>query len=86
MASESKIKKVIATILIGNSFEIWLAEQWEQLIGLSPLLFPSPILYFEMKAQIDREKAREHLETYEEFRNRMSKPIWKGPNICRLIP
>lgn len=40
--------------LIGNSFEIWLAEQWENLIGDSPLLFPSPPGYFEVKAELDK--------------------------------
>lgn len=39
-----------------------LDERWEALMGVSPLLFPSPPGYFAVKAQIDAEKAREELQ------------------------
>lgn len=71
-----------------NSFDMWLYEQWENLFSQSGFITQcSPHGYFEMKAQIDREKACERPETYEEFQARMKahNRLNDGPIICHEI-
>lgn len=75
-------------LIARNSFDMWLYEQWENLFSQSGFITQcSPLGYFDAKSQIDREKAQEHLETYEEFQARMKahNRLFDGPIICREI-
>lgn len=43
---------LINRVMVGDRLEIWLIEQWEELIGPSQFL-PSPPGYFKIKAELD---------------------------------
>lgn len=42
-----------------EALDMWLQEQWENLIGASPLLSPSPLWYFKALIELEKQKERE---------------------------